>query len=150
MHSSSGMACCVWNDKRPILLLSTHAISIQPPCIHPKYIVNVPHWNGAIQESIQTSPIHLEYTTHMRGVDMADQLRASYICQTRSHKWWHQVFFFLLDTTIVNIYILYLAHLHHQRIPRSPMTHLEFKLQLCDALLQQNWGGTGAEQEFEG
>jgi hypothetical protein len=82
-------------------------------------------------------------------VDVADQLCASYSCQTRSHKWWHQVFFFLVDTTIVNMYILYLAHLQQQRVPQRPMTHLQFKLQLCEALLQ-NWGGRAAERQFDG
>jgi hypothetical protein len=111
--------------------------------------MSVPRRNGVIRENIQTSPIHLEYTTHMQGVDVADQLCASYSCQTRSHKWWHQVFFFLVDTTIVNMYILYLAHLQQQRVPQRPMTHLQFKLQLCEALLQ-NWGGRAAERQFDG
>jgi hypothetical protein len=43
-------------------------------------------------EDIMTSPMHLEYTTHMRGVDVADQSLVSYSCQTRSHKWWPECF----------------------------------------------------------
>jgi hypothetical protein len=39
----------------------------------------------------------------MRGVDVSDQLQASYSYQVRSHKWWHRIFYFLLDMTIVNI-----------------------------------------------
>jgi hypothetical protein len=82
MHSSSGLSSVVWKDKHPVLLLSTHAPPIQPPCLHPKFLVTVPRRNGVIREAIHTSPIHLEYTTHMRGVDVADELRASYSCQT--------------------------------------------------------------------
>jgi hypothetical protein len=43
--------------------------------------------NGAEREDIMTSPMHLKYSTNMRGVDMADQLRASYNTQKRMHKW---------------------------------------------------------------
>jgi hypothetical protein len=140
MHSSRAISCVVWVDKKPVLLISTHAVPIQPPCLHPDSLTIVPRRNGPVRDTIHTSPMHLEYTTHMRGVDVADQLRASYSCQTRSHKWWHQVFFFLIDTTVVNMYVMYLAHLRRARVPSRPMSHLQFKTQLCEALLQ-NWPG---------
>jgi hypothetical protein len=35
MPSSRGLSSVVWKDKRPVLLLSTHASPIQPPCLHP-------------------------------------------------------------------------------------------------------------------
>lgn len=91
MHELRSISAIVWKDKRPVLILSTHMVPLQFPCQFP--IACVPCRNGAISESIHMLPIHLEYTTHMRGVDVADQLRASYTCQTRSHKWWHQGFF---------------------------------------------------------
>jgi hypothetical protein len=86
MHESCKMACVLWKDKKPILLLSTHAIPIGYPCM---LVSTVPRRNGADREDVMASPIHLEYTTHMRGVDVADQLRASYSTQNRTHKWWH-------------------------------------------------------------
>jgi hypothetical protein len=110
--------------------------------------VTVPRRNGAVREAIHTSPIHLEYTTHMRGVDVADELRASYSCQTRSHKWWHRIWFFLLDTTVVNMYIMFLGHLRRERVPTRPMTHLQFKSELCEALFN-NWPGRGEDGNEE-
>jgi hypothetical protein len=124
MHASKGVACAMWKDKRPILLSSTPAVLVQPPCTHPDLLVKVPRRNGAVREAIHTSPMHYEYTTYMRGVDVADQLRASYSCQTRSHKWWHRVSFFLIDTTVVNMYIIYLSLLRGQRVLSRRMTHL--------------------------
>jgi hypothetical protein len=74
--------------------------------------------------------------TYMRGVDVADQLQASYSSQTRSHKWWHRVFWAMLDVTEVNMYIMYLSRCKEGRNPiRHPMNHLEFKVALCKALL---------------
>jgi hypothetical protein len=146
MHASKDIACAMWKDKRLVLLISTHAVPVQPPCTHPDLLMKVPRRNGAVREAIHTSPMHYEYTTYMHGVDVADQLRASYSCQTRSHKWWHRVFFFLIDTTVVNMYIIYLSLLRRQQVPSRPMTHLQFKTQLCQALLQ-NWPGRGGEND---
>ena len=73
---------------------------------------------------------------------MADQLRASYSSQLQSHKWWHHIFWFFLDMTIVNMYILYLSHLEEERritgVQKTPISHLKFKTNLC-AKLTQNW-----------
>lgn len=79
----------MWKDKYLVLLLSTHAISIGFPCVP---MAKVPQRNGAIKEKIPTSHVLLEYTTFMRGMDVADQLHASYSSQIQSHKWWHWVF----------------------------------------------------------
>ena len=131
MHADHGMASVIWKDKKAVLLLSTHAMPVDLPGDSTS---TVPRQTRAVRNLIPTSPIHLEYTTYMRGVDVADQLRASYSCQTRSHKWWHRIFWFLLDTTVVNMYIYYLA-LRRERGRRvAPMTHLQFKTQFCENL----------------
>jgi hypothetical protein len=116
-----------------VLLISTYARPIQPPCN--RTVITVPHCSGAVRENIQTSLLLHKYTTDMQGMHMADQLRASYSCQVRSHKWWHRIFFFLLDMMIVNMYIIYLAHVKNSWQGRIPMTHLQFKVGLCKALL---------------
>jgi hypothetical protein len=92
MHQSRSISCVMWKDKKPVLLISIHARPIQPPC--DRKVITVPRRNGAGRENIQTSLVLHEYTTDMRGVDVADQLLASYSCQVRSHKWWHHIFFF--------------------------------------------------------
>jgi hypothetical protein len=71
MHDSCGIACALWKDKQPVLLLSIHIQPIGFPC-QPMDVV--PRQNGAIQEEIQSSPMHKEYITYMHGVDVADQL----------------------------------------------------------------------------
>jgi hypothetical protein len=141
MHESRSMSSVLWKDKKPVLLLSTNAIPIDFPCVP---VDTVPRRNGSEREAIPTSPMHVEYTTHIRGVDVADQLRASYCNQNRSHKWWHRIFFFLLDMTMVSMFIMYVAACKTSFAhPRKPMTHLQFRTQLCEALLK-NWKGRGA------
>jgi hypothetical protein len=71
MHEDRGISTVLWKDKKPILLISTHAMPVGYPC---EPVVTVPRRNGAVREEVFTSPIHHEYTTHIRGVDMADQL----------------------------------------------------------------------------
>jgi hypothetical protein len=87
--------------------------------------------------------MHVEYTTHMRGVDVADQLWGSYSTQNRLYKWWHRIFFFLLDMTVVNMFIIYVAACKTSFAhSRKPMTYLQFRTELCEALLRK-WEGRG-------
>ena len=95
MHQSRSISWVMWKDKKLVLLISTHARPIQPPCERP--IIIVSRHNGVVRENIQTSLVLHKYTTDMQGIDVANQLRASHSCQVRSHKWWHRIFFFLLD-----------------------------------------------------
>jgi hypothetical protein len=138
MHDSRGLSCIMWKDKCPILLISTHALPISFPCVPWD---EVPHRNGAMRDNIPTSPILLEYTTFMRGIDVADQLRASYSSLTLSHKWWHRVFFAMLDIAEVNSYIMYLSRCAEgPNLEARPMKHLQFKTVLSEALLD-GWRG---------
>ena len=74
----------------------------------------------------------------MRGVDTADQLRGTYSCLTKSHKWWHRLFFFYLDTVLVNAWIIH-SDLSF-RMMEEPQTHLCFHLQLARDL-SAKWAG---------
>jgi hypothetical protein len=144
MHDSKSINCVMWKDKRLVLLISTYTIPIDFPCM-PRD--EVPRRNGAIREKIPTSPMLLEYTTFMRGIDVAYQLQASYSSQSWSHKWWHWTFFALLDIIEVNIYIMYLDRCRQGPNPKKyPMTHLQFKNALCKALLA-GWMGRNETRE---
>ena len=69
MHTSQNIAWVIWKDKKPVILLSTHAL---PRVTSGLPEVTVHRRNGAVRENITTLPVYLEYTTHMRGVDVAD------------------------------------------------------------------------------
>lgn len=71
MHESRKTACAIWKDKKAVLLLSTHARRVS---LSYEVIPTIPHRNIAIKSLISTLPTHLEYSTHMWGVDVVDLL----------------------------------------------------------------------------
>ena len=59
----------------------------------------------------RNKPVVIDSYNHaMGGVDKADQLAIYYCFQRKSIKWWKKVFFWLLETSVVNCYILYKEH----------------------------------------
>jgi len=47
-----------------------------------------------------------DYNRFIRGVDIANQLRAGFSTQQRGVKPWRLLFYWLLDSTIINAFIL--------------------------------------------
>jgi hypothetical protein len=133
MHDSKKVSCVVWKDKRSVLLLSTHA---KPIVSEGEETPTVPRRNGAERPQNDTSPMHLEYTNNMRGVDVADHVRSNYSCQVKTCKWWHRVFFYLLDMTTTNMYVMYLDLWKKLPTGERPLTHLQFLNEMCKALTQ--------------
>ena len=68
-----------------------------------------------------------EYNQSMNGVDKAEQYTVYYSIQ-KSKKWWRKLFFWLLEVTIVNSYILYKIS------TPSPSTHLQYRRSITNAL----------------
>ena len=64
----------------------------------------------------------------MNGVDIADQYTVyySFICKTV--KWWRKRFFWMLETVVVNSYILY------RDSTSSPKSHIQYRCALVDSL----------------
>ena len=87
-------------DKRVVAALST--IDDDP-------VVEIQRRTSACREGIETiqkpTIIH-NYNTYMGGVEKADQLVTYYVFPHFSKKWWKQIFFHMLDTTLVNANII--------------------------------------------
>jgi hypothetical protein len=136
-HDDRKLCAIMWMDKKPVCLLSTHKWPHAFPC----EISEVPRHNGSERLPIRTSLVHLEYTTHMRGVDVADHLRGNYSCQTRSHRWWNRLFYFLLDQSWTNMWIMHKEMMVDLKRPKKEhMMHYDFILKMCKALTSK-WGG---------
>jgi hypothetical protein len=78
-----------------------------------------------------------DYNHFIGGVDIANQLRANFSTQQRGFKPWRPLFYWLLDSTIINAYLLY----EHQRKAKLQTkdklrsTHRTFRESLVLALL---------------
>jgi len=128
MHKSRMLAAVTWVDKKPVMLLS----SIYRPIPLPGEECSVKRRVHGTEKWFDTSPIHKAYSKWMRGVDVADQMRGTYTTQVRSKKWWHRLFYFLLDTAVVNSYVLYKSMC--ATLGFKPKTHLNFQLKLVEEL----------------
>ena len=68
------------------------------------------------------------YNQSMNGVDRADQNSVYYSFIRKSRKWWRKLFFWLIEVTVVNSYILYRFH------PHANLTHLQYRRQVIESL----------------
>jgi len=86
-----------------------------------------------------------QYNFFMGGVDIADQRRSYYHTQLRTCRNWYPLFFWLLDTAIINSFILYRlitlnskpneSHSPTGSKPKKPLNHREFRELLYRELL---------------
>ena len=75
-----------------------------------------------------TIPLMIDdFNHHMGGVDIADELRSYYYTQLTSRRSWLPLFYWLLDTALVNSYILY-------RMYKPAVSHKRFRLEVSKAL----------------
>jgi len=71
-----------------------------------------------------------QYTRRMGGVDRFDQKRSCFSVSRRSFKWWTRIFYFLLDSAVVNAHILF----NSCRID-GKMSQFEFRATLSRELM---------------
>ena len=72
------------------------------------------------------------YNHHMNGVDLADQHAVYYSFIRKTIKWWRKVVFWLLETSVVNSYILY-----RETVP-GPKSHVVFRRLLIESLASRH------------
>nr|XP_032816367.1 piggyBac transposable element-derived protein 4-like [Petromyzon marinus]XP_032816368.1 piggyBac transposable element-derived protein 4-like [Petromyzon marinus] len=88
--------------------------------------------NYDVEGSQKPHPL-LNYNMCMGKVDIASQLQTWFELGREGRKWWKYMFFFLLNTAVVNSYILY--RLSNMPQPRNAMSQLEFRLLLAKQLV---------------
>ena len=70
------------------------------------------------------------YNRSMGGMDLHDQLRGYYAIGTKSRKWWRYLFWFCVDVSIVNGFILERKAINHRS-----RTQLDFRVELAKDLI---------------
>ncbi len=98
--------------KKPVIMLSTQSSATTEV---------VPARRSGYEA--QTKPVVVvTYNHHMNGVDIADQHAVYYSFIRKTVKWWRKLFFWLLETAMVNSYILH----NHVLTPSRP-NHLTYR-----------------------
>ena len=104
----------LWIDNGPVTMLTTiHNIDSKvskerrrprETSTNSKKIKSV--FEGAARKILLIPKIIDDYNHHMGGVDIADQLRSYYSTQLTVCRTWPPLFFWLLDTSIINSYLI--------------------------------------------
>lgn len=121
VHDHRQMAVVSWQDKCLVTLLSTAASPWEPGV---SVLRRIPGMRGQLK--VPSSPIHVQYQEYMRGVDVTDQIRSNYSSQLKSHKWWHKLFFFIIDQSMVNSYVVYCSQM--ESLGLRVRTHMQFNI----------------------
>ena len=77
-----------------------------------------------------------KYNKSMNGVDHHDQYCVYYSFVRKTIKWWRKLFFYLLECSTVNSYILYKETCSAAR--KKPLTSLEYRRSVVEALAQEH------------
>lgn len=88
------------------------------------------------------------YNKHMVGVDLLDSLTGLYHCRIRSKKWYHRLFFHLVDVYLLNAWLLY-KRLCCVRNEKPQRLH-DFKAAVAEAQCKHNKpleGSSGSAQK---
>lgn len=93
----------LWKDKKDVAVLSTLFADNTTQTVRRLQKQNV-------VEEVKKPTVVCEYNKAMGGVDISDQYISSYAFTRKSIKWWRKVFFWLLETGIVNAFLLYNAN----------------------------------------
>ena len=122
---SGGMRFLKWKDKREVTILTT---------IHDDSLISKRRRTRSVPggfEDISKPQAVEQYNRYMGGVDKMDQYLSYYGFTRRTCKWWKKAFFSLMDTAMVNAYILYSKS--HQSSKK--LSHMQFRIQLAKDLL---------------
>ena len=93
--------CFVWKDRKPVYFVNTI-------CDYNTMGVVARKLGDGSSIDVSCPTAVKLYNQNMGGVDLADQLRGAYTCSTRKSRtrWYMRLFWFFLDLSIVNAYIL--------------------------------------------
>ena len=124
---SGNMVCTVWRDKASKKLVTVLSTQCNP--VGGDQVKRKKKQRGSwVEIMINRPPSVSLYNKFMGGVDMQDQARRYYNVTLKSVKWWKYLFWFFLDTAIINSYILY------SESNEKHITHLDFRLKLSREL----------------
>lgn len=131
----------VWMDNAPVTMLSTiHSINKEddfvecnrrcPRTTSTNASIVRAVFNGQPRAQLKIPKLIDDYNHNMNGVDLSDQLRSYYNTQLTVFRTWMPLFFWILDTTVVNAYRIHM-------LQKGSLSHKEFRIQLAWSLIRE-------------
>ena len=108
--SSTGLSAMKWKDKRCVHLLSNFHDPTQTTEVTRKE-------KDGTEKKVPCPTALFDYNANMNCVDKFDQLKGSYEIDRKSKKWWHRIFWYYLDATVVNAFILH----REMKLPKTSL-----------------------------
>lgn len=125
------MLCFSWIDNKPVYILTNNHTN-EFFTVSKSFKSDINNYNNNYNNytKIQNKPqAILKYNQYAHGVDRADQLMAYYKYNHKTVKVWKRIFFFLLEASIINSFVLYKTG-HKTRIEGR-----KFRLELAKSIL---------------
>lgn len=138
--TQANMVYAAWFDKRPVHLLSNchgaHGTVADS---------SVQHWYstsaGKVLLTVYMPFIVKEYNLYMGAVDRFDQFRSYVGLDMRSTKFWHPMMWFIIESSLVNAWVLYRATREKAGLPLQ-YDHFSFRRAIALALAAE-WEDMG-------
>ena len=106
---SDNFIATLWQDKRTVRFLSTCCSSEGDDTV-------IRRRNSDEPLRLPCPPAVKIYTKYMGGVDRSDRLVRTYTVSRQSKKWWYRLFYYLLDTSLANSFLLYNSSQNHDEL----------------------------------
>ncbi|KAF2889292.1 hypothetical protein ILUMI_16881 [Ignelater luminosus] len=124
--NSSNISTVVWKDNKIVTLVSSFTGQLP--------VQEVVRYDRKQNKKVTVACPNLvkEYNRHMGGVDFLDSLIGMYKIRLRTKKWYMRIFYYLIDMTIVNSWLLY-RRVHREQ--NEPFISLAtFRIEIAECL----------------
>lgn len=130
-----------WFDSSVVTFSSTHS------CIEPvSTITRFDRSKKKIME-ITCPAVVFEYNKNMGGVDLSDMLMSLYVMKHKCRKYYHRIFYWALNTSIVNAWILYKRNCTIRGVSKvDTFDLLDFSLSIAENLIYYKKTNTGKKR----
>ena len=116
------LQCVAWFDNRKVCFLSTAHDQSQGTVVRKAS-------KGKPERTYARPTVAKDYNLNYNGVDKHDQLRSAFGSKLKFKKWWKYLFFFCLDSALVNAYCI------HKFCAGKPLNHLEFQFAVMHGMI---------------
>jgi hypothetical protein len=138
--------CFIWQDNNAVLGITT-SFSIhreedkvirlrrRPKKTSTNAAIVLPIFGPLVRKKLAIPTVIDAYNHHMNGVDIANQLRASFTChRPLEARWWRPILYWLIDVYTVNAFLIWRVN-RCEREVRSHRLHRTFQESLVQSLL---------------